>query len=80
MRTVEKGRAVLAFSSDNTPDQVSVGYSKIGDFDDGHDLGAWGIHVSGPDHQARGFFAFSKDGKIQGFTVPLESPSPPLPK
>ena len=80
LRSVEKSRGVLTFSSEITPDQVSVGYSRVGDVDDGHDLGAWGLRVSGPNHDARGLFVFSKDGKLQGFTLPLEAPRPLLAK
>jgi hypothetical protein len=74
LATRERDRGTLAFSSENTPSQVSVGYSRVGDVDDGHDLGAWGVHISGPEHTSRGLFVFSKDGKLTGFTSPLEAP------
>jgi hypothetical protein len=80
LTTLEKDRGRLAFSSENTPNQVSLGYSPVGDFEDGHDLGAWGLHMSGPEHTSRGLFVFSKDGKLTGFTLPLEAPRPPAAK
>jgi hypothetical protein len=80
LTTREKDRGILAFSSENTPNQVSMGYSPVGDFEDGHDRGAWGLHIAGPDHTDQGLFVFSTDGKLTGFTVPLEAPRSPAAK
>jgi hypothetical protein len=78
--TREKDRGILAFSSESTPNQVSMGYSPVGDVDDGHDRGAWGLHITGPEHTDNGLFVFSTDGKLTGFTVPLEAPLSPAAK
>lgn len=80
LATYERDRGILAFSSEFTTSQVSVGYSPVGDVDDGRDVGAWGVNVAGPEHASRGLFVFSKDGKLTGFTLPLEAPRSLLPK
>jgi hypothetical protein len=80
LATRERDRGILAFSSENTSSQVTVGYSPVGDVDDGHDLGAWGVQIAGPQRTSRGLLAFSKDGKLTGFTLPLEAPPSPSPK
>jgi hypothetical protein len=74
LTTQEKDRGILAFSSENTPSQVTVGYSPVGDFEDGHDRGAWGLQIGGPEHTHRDLLVFGKDGKLTGFTLPLETP------
>jgi hypothetical protein len=65
-------RGGLVFSSETTANQVSVGYSPVGDVD--NDLGAWGLRIAGPNHTSSGVFAFTRNGKLIGFKAPLEPP------
>lgn len=71
----DKDGGTLTFSSARIPDQVTVGYSKYGDFEDGHDRGAWGLRIAGPEHTKTGLNVFSVDGVLQGTTIPLEVPN-----
>lgn len=70
----DKDGGTLTFSSARIPDQVTVGYSKYGDFEDGHDRGAWGLQIAGPEHSKIGLNVFSVDGVLQGIKIPLEVP------
>lgn len=80
LSTTNEGEGALLFSSARTFGQVSLGYSRVGDAIDEHDRGIWGLRVMGADHKVTGFGAYSEDGTIKGFTVPLESPAvAPLP-
>ena len=74
LRTEGNGLGRLVFSSPRITDQVTVGYSQYGDFKDGHQRGAWGIQLAGPDHTEAGLHVFSLDGVLQGTTIPLEAP------
>jgi hypothetical protein len=74
LRTSDTGEGSLTFSSARIPDQVIVGYSRYGDYDDGHNRGAWGIQITGPEHSKTGVNVFTKDGILQGPTIPLEAP------
>jgi hypothetical protein len=74
LRSGETTGGKLTFSSANMPDQVTVGYSKYGDVEDGHDRGAWGLQIAGPEHSKTGLNVFSVDGVLQGTTIPLEAP------
>ena len=75
LRTIKKGEGALTFASAQTSNQVTVGYSPYGDFEDGHDRGAWGIQITGPDRKKAGLNVFATDGQLQGFTLPLQAPA-----
>ncbi len=74
LRAGDRDGGSLTFSSARIPDQVTVGYSKYGDFEDGHHRGAWGIQIAGPEHSKIGLNVFSIDGVLQGTKIPLEAP------
>lgn len=75
LRTNARAEGSLTFSSPYLPDQVRVGYSPYGDFEDGHERGAWGIQIAGPEHSKTGLNVFSLDGVLQGATIPLDAPN-----
>ena len=73
--TTTTGQGRLIFSSIQVPDQVSVGYSRYGDYEDGADRGAWGIRIAGPNHTETGVNEFTLNGTLQGTQIPLEPPA-----
>ena len=75
LRAGDKGNGRLSFSSARIADQVTVGYSPFGDFEDGHDRGARGIQIAGPEHTKPGLNIFSVDGVLKGAAIPLEAPN-----
>ena len=74
LRTTKTGEGKLTFSGDRIPDQVIVGYSPYGDYEDGNKRGAWGKRISGPDHSQTGINVFTLNGVLQGTQIPLEPP------
>lgn len=73
--TTTTGQGRLTFSSNQVPDQVTVGYSHYGDYEDGADRGAWGIRIAGPNHTETGLNEFTLNGTLQGTQIPLEPPA-----
>jgi len=75
LNTNASGQGSLTFSSARVGDQVTVGYSRYGDFEDAHERGAWGVQIAGPEHSKKGINVFSLDGVLQGTTIPVEPPT-----
>ena len=73
--TTSTGEGNLIFSSNQVPDQVTVGYSRYGDYEDRANRGAWGIRIAGPNHTVTGLNVFTLNGVLQGTQIPLESPA-----
>ena len=72
--TTNTGEGKLTFSSFQVSDQVTVGYSPYGDYEDGAQRGAWGIRIAGPDHTETGLNVFTLNGTLQGAQIPLVPP------
>ena len=74
--TASTGEGRLTFSSNQVPDQVTVGYSPYGDYDHGANRGAWGIRIAGPNHTQTGLNVFTVNGALQGNSAPARAASP----
>lgn len=72
--TTSTGEGQLIFAGRQVPDQVTVGYSQYGDYEDGASRGAWGIRIAGPNHTETGLNVFTLNGVLQGTQIPLEPP------
>ena len=72
--TTSTGEGQLIFASRQVPDQVTVGYWRYGDYEDGARRGAWGIRIAGPNHTETGLNIFTLNGALQGTQIPLEPP------
>jgi hypothetical protein len=73
--TTNMGEGRLTFSSNQVADQVTVGYSQYGDYDDRANRGAWGIRIAGPNHTETGLNVFTLNGALEGTQIPLEPPA-----